>query len=465
MQSPAKSMCVKGWGKDMAYPDYFDIPFDHKNHVVGDYPECSRTMETFLCWVGSLQAKIKHENSKRSADDQLELFFRGACNYYYSEVPSIFRNKGLLRNEDTIFNECISKNPQDFSGDKSTFDMLVKMQHYGVPTRLLDVTKNPLVALYFATRKSEKPTGKVTAFIISRKKILYPDDIRITMTATLTRQKQSDWLYPDVTTPLENLYSMAKREEHFFEYDVDLADIQKVYFVSPKQNNPRIIRQDGAFLLFGSIAFKDGCPEIISFEETTQIETYFKQIDDVVLNLLTDRKIQNIGLDEVNKFFSNFSALSSQWESFYNKLIQSEKFSLVEKNQLHSEWNDFYDLFINCLKERNLEITKDIGIWERAIYLEKQPIDKENIKESKEILHKLTAEFTKNQTIIAIMKNEGTITKMERFIVCKDEIADSLDKIGVNKERLFPELEVLGEELKRRYSQPDIAKEGMNNAQ
>lgn len=63
------------------------------------------------------------------------------------------------------------------------------------------------------------------------------------------------------------------------------------------------------------------------------------------------------------------------------------------------------------------------------------------------------------------MKNEGTITKTERFIVCKDEIADGLDKIGMNKERLFPELEVLGEELKRRYSQPDIVEGGLNNAQ
>ena len=449
----------------MEYPDYFDTPFDHHNHVAGDYPECSRTMESFLFWVGSLQAKIKHENKKRSADDQLELYFRGSCNYDYSDTPSIFRNKGLIRNEDTIFSECISKNPQDFTDDKSTFDRLVKMQHYGVPTRLLDVTKNPLVALYFATRASEKPTGKVTAFVINRKKILYPDDIRITMTATLARQKQSDWFYPDVVTPFENLYSMAKREEHFFEYDIDLADVQKVYFVSPKLNNPRIIRQDGAFLLFGSIAFKDGCPEIISFEEATHIEACFKQIDTIVLNLLTDRKIQNLDLDEVNKFLSNFSALSSQWELFYNKLIQSEKFSLIEKNQLHSEWNDFYNLLINHLKERNLEITKDIGVYTRVMHLVRQPTNKEKVEEIKLMIHNLIAEFTKNQTIIAIMKNEGTITKTERFIVCKDEIADGLDKIGMNKERLFPELEVLGEELKRRYSQPDIVEGGLNNAQ
>jgi hypothetical protein len=99
------------------------------------------------------------------------------------------------------------------------------------------------------------------------------------------------------------------------------------------------------------------------------------------------------------------------------------------------------------------------------MHLVRQTTNKEKVEEIKLMTHNLIAEFTKNQTIIAIIKHDGTITKTERFIICKDEIADSLDKIGINKERLFPELEVLGEELKRRYSQPDIAKEVMNNAQ
>lgn len=47
--------------------------------------------------------------------------------------------------------------PNEFLGNR--FDSLVKMQHFGMPTRLLDTTTNPLVALYFAC-ESDKQLDK-----------------------------------------------------------------------------------------------------------------------------------------------------------------------------------------------------------------------------------------------------------------------------------------------------------------
>lgn len=79
-----------------------------------------------------------------------EIFYRGQASKHWKLQPSIFRTPNGVDKEHLLFRDMVAHTPQSFSSCKSALDYLVQMQHYELPTRLLDVSTNPLVALYFA---------------------------------------------------------------------------------------------------------------------------------------------------------------------------------------------------------------------------------------------------------------------------------------------------------------------------
>lgn len=99
-----------------------------------------------------------------------KLLFRGHSNNNYSLTPSLARypSKTWFNTWQSVEMGLIQTAQQKFSNLFSPSDypaiLLAKLQHYGIYTRMLDLTSNALVALYFACNQSPDDDGEVFAF-------------------------------------------------------------------------------------------------------------------------------------------------------------------------------------------------------------------------------------------------------------------------------------------------------------
>ena len=213
----------------------------------------------------------------RRRNEGRTLYFRGECNSTWDLRPSVMRESRdgafkLRSHEGEMLRSLISRRPEDFEGMTSALEQLVIAQHHGLKTRLLDVTRNPCVAL-FSTCESRDPAcntkdGRLHVFAVQNEMVKpFDSDVVsiITNFAKLRRQYQNLLLgktgeesqdddpdHPiehDYRKAMSNLYHFIRQEKPHFEKRIDPKDFLGVFIVEPKQMFERIRAQEGAFVI------------------------------------------------------------------------------------------------------------------------------------------------------------------------------------------------------------------------
>lgn len=207
------------------------------------------------------------------APDNSNFFYRGHSDNTYNLLPGVYRNyHNIILNEHILFKEMESSVPSESTTCKCTFDRLVKMQHYGLPTRLLDITANPLVALFFACWENDTQDGSIFLFENNDDNIKYSDSDAVSVVANISRRN-----YKLDISEIKNLcidefneqseiqfllHEIRCCEKSHFLPLINPDDLQSVFIVRPKMDNARIIKQEGAFFLFGMRDSKLECPSL-----------------------------------------------------------------------------------------------------------------------------------------------------------------------------------------------------------
>lgn len=209
--------------------------------------------------IGSIRTLFERLEDELEDSMDYHIFYRGQSDKKYELRPSIYREEALIQNEDKIFRDIIAQCPTDFKGSISTFEKLVKMQHYSLPTRLLDITTNPLVAMYF-TCDDDEVDGKLFRFEVKTSDIKYFDSDAVSVVSNIAKrpidfsiEKLRDLDCEEFNSQRDIAYLLheIKYEKPHFQNVIDSKDIEKVFCVKPMFDNPRIIRQSGAFFLYG----------------------------------------------------------------------------------------------------------------------------------------------------------------------------------------------------------------------
>lgn len=267
------SFLIKEYGYISSYLEFLsekliDSEKERLQNVIKKIELISRKVDIAKDFMHDDDIFEKIKQKKKNLKDTfipLQFYYRGEASVSWHTLPSALRDTQNWNRESFFYHEIQVRCPKDFE-NQSYLGKLVTMQHYGTPTRLLDITSNSLNALYFACEDKMKDDGRVLLFPMMQGTMSYGDSDRALMLSCLphlTRHEQ-DMILNEINSYQKHTYKANPitpflnkllleicSEKPAFQPRIEFGDLLTPLFVQPNMTNPRIVNQQGAFLLSG----------------------------------------------------------------------------------------------------------------------------------------------------------------------------------------------------------------------
>ena len=404
----------------------------------------------------SISEFIKFCKEKRESQEETQnIYFRGEninCEY---RLPGLYRTidsekwryPKLIENTKEyyldLFNELGWKHNEDI------FLKLTNIQHYGGVTNILDITSNPLVALFFAclegnTDKENKNDGKIYILCSNNKEIekYYSDDVIELNTILNFIDKSKVNRFFSIFEYLKSKIPEDSSQAKIFSKTLSLEE-----FFSKFRTNLSTQITQANIESFGEDLFKEAFKKL-----------NIANMDNEIAITVSETEAKEQIVDFLTIFFKN--------DSYVNYLKKPETYSNLSLKYyqkyfldiLEEEFSDFLQLLDNFAKDKfkypyaiyesltKSYIIKTIKINERIKNQQGYFIIPGYVPTQGEEVSKIQKTINKN--ISDTIKHVATITIPSNK---KQSILKELSYLGIDSKFIFPEINNIVKSISQKY--------------
>ena len=368
-------------------------------------------------------------------------FYRGHGSINFEMQPSVYRvidGKSYRDSEYHLYQDMLHRNPSAFSEDKTIFEKLIRMQHYGLPTRLLDVTENSSVALFFACNEEREKAvdGKVFFFWTEKSKVI---DKVIDKVIYANAIPPSTLAGLDIQLNISNIGLHISGEMNFF-FDLQITSLYPTGY-EKFDNNFRDL-----LVIFKNLLQQiDGTVDLMQIIATfrSPIKTLEIAIFDELQGELKKSSEAELNQDERIKILTARRALNDFMNAYY-KFTRNTIVTLCEKIHIpySHDWKD-------CLGEFLASFT-----YFNFVY---PPLNNERIRRQQGAF----VIFPPAQSSWTLEMHQSSLSVVVKA-EAKQNLLDELAQAGITEDYLFPELDKQAKAARQRYPMSEVST-GLNH--